>query len=176
MFAVIWYYKFIVIWNGTYPVLWDFTYSIFWYFTFIRIPLSDIFDFLLFGFTFLSYKNALQIFFLRFLASYVSYYVIYFTYPAIWYFTYPAIWYFTYPAIWYFSYPTIWYLTFIRIPLSRFPPWIIGMVSSCYLVFYLYLCLVLDFYSYPAKRFFPLTNWNFLFLLSCILLIPLSGI
>ena len=122
--------------------------------------------------------------FFAFLASYVSYYVIYFTYPAIWYFTYPAIWYFTYPdiwyftypAIWYFSYPTIWYLTFIRIPLSRFPPWIIGMVSSCYLVFYLYLCLVLDFYSYPAKRFFPLTNWNFLFLLSCILLIPLSGI
>ena len=127
MFAVIWYYKFIVIWNGTYPVLWDFTYSIFWYFTFIRIPLSDIFAFLLFGFTFLSYKNALQIFFLRFLASYVSYYVIYFTYP----------------AIWYFSYPTIWYVTFIRILLSRSP---------------------------------PLDNWNGLFLLSCILLIPLSGI
>ena len=130
MFAVIWYYKFIVIWNGTYPVLWDFTYSIFWYFTFIRIPLSDIFDFLLFGFTFLSYKNALQIFFLRFFG------ILCFLLCHIFYLSRYLVFYLSRYLVFYLSRYLVFYL-------------------SRYLVFFLSHTLVFNFYSYPTIKVPP---------------------
>jgi hypothetical protein len=99
----LWYFAFHAIWYFPYSAIWNFTYSIFCYFCFIRIPLSDVFAFPLSGFTILSYKNGLGILFIRFLVSCISYYVIYFAYPAIWYFAFPAIWYFAFPAIWYFA-------------------------------------------------------------------------
>ena len=144
-------FHFLVFYFYSYTTIWYFRFSIIWlYFSQLQKCianfLSSLFGILCFLLCHIFYLS-------RYLVFYLSRYLVFFLSHNL--------------VFNFYSYPTI------KVPP---PPWIIGMVSSCYLVFYLYLCLVLDFYSYPAKRFFPLTNWNFLFLLSCILLIPLSGI
>jgi hypothetical protein len=105
-----------------------------------------------------------------------------------------VFYFYSYTTIWYFRFSIIWlYFSQLQKCIANFLSSLFGILCfllchifylSRYLVFYLsrYLVfflshnLVFNFYSYPTIKVPPLDNWNGLFLLSCILLIPLSGI